>query len=309
MNALAGILGIAVVAGVNLYAAILTLGLGLRFGWIQGLPGELQILQHPGVLAAAAVFYTAEFVADKVPFFTPIWDAVHTFIRPVGAALLAFGAAGDLHPAAQVAAVLIAGPVALGMHSSKMGIRLLAHAAPEPVTHSAISIAEDVGVIGLLLLAYNYPYIAVPVLLALLGAMVWLAPLLLRILRLAVSGTIVWLESMAGPASQSEVPGWARRGASGAHLTRVFGRKGPFPRLCLGYLTEDALVYRKWLQPRVRKLAGIPGARLEKGVFVDILILSNGVSFYLTKDWSRDWERMDGGQQIRQALQKPAELS
>lgn len=164
MATLSGILGLAIAGGVNIYLAVLTLGAGIRWGWFQSLPGELEILAHPIVLGVAAVFYAADFIADKVPFVTPLWDSVHTVVRPVGVALLAFGAAAKLDPLVQALAVLAAGSVALGTHSTKMGVRLAAHAAPEPVTHSALSVAEDLGVIGLLVLAFTYPWIAIPVL-------------------------------------------------------------------------------------------------------------------------------------------------
>ena len=86
------VLGLAIGAGLNLYAAVLMTGLGIRYGWLPQLPTELQVLGHPAVLGVAGVMYAAEFIADKVPFFTPIWDGIHTFIRPVGGALLALGA-------------------------------------------------------------------------------------------------------------------------------------------------------------------------------------------------------------------------
>ncbi len=160
---LSGILGLAVAAGVNLYLAVLTIGLSLRFGWLSGVPESLGILAHPVVLTAAGVLYVADFIADKIPFVTPVWDTVHTVIRPAGAAFLAMGAAAKLDPMMQALAVLAAGSIAFGTHSTKMGVRLTAHAVPEPVTHSVISIAEDVGVVALLALAYTHPWIAIPV--------------------------------------------------------------------------------------------------------------------------------------------------
>lgn len=165
---LSGILGLAVAAGVNLYLAVLTVGLSLRFGWLSGVPESLHILAHPVVLTVAGGLYLVEFVADKVPFVTPVWDTVHTVIRPVGAAFLALGAAAKLDPLMQALAVLAAGSIAFGTHSTKMGVRLTAHAVPEPVTHSVISVAEDVGVVALLALVYTHPWIAIPVILGLL---------------------------------------------------------------------------------------------------------------------------------------------
>jgi len=182
LQTLSGILGLSFVSGVNLYATILTVGLGLHYGWIHGLPDDLNILGHPVVLVIAGIFYAAEFIADKVPFFTPIWDAVHTVIRPLGAAALALGAASDMNPLMKTIAVIVGGSVALSTHSTKMGMRLAAHAVPEPATHSAISIAEDVGVVGLAALTTTHPLIALPVILLLMAGMLFLIRMAFRAL-------------------------------------------------------------------------------------------------------------------------------
>ena len=147
------------------------------------MPPDLQVLAHPVVLIAAGATYAVEFIADKAPFITPVWDVIHTVIRPLGASLLALGAAGNLDPKMQVLAVLAGGSIALGTHSTKMGVRLAAHAIPEPVTHSLISLAEDVGVVGLLILAWQHPLIAIPVLLGLLALCTWMLMVVSRGLR------------------------------------------------------------------------------------------------------------------------------
>jgi len=290
VEALSAILGIALVSGVNLYAAILTLGLGLRFGLISGLPPELAIVSHPAVLVAAGLFYAAEFVADKIPFVTPFWDGVHTVIRPVGAALLAFGAAAELSPAAQIAAVLFAGSVALGSHSTKMGVRLLAHATPEPTTHSVISLAEDFGVVALLLFAYEYPRIALPVLGGLLLVMLWMLPLLLRILRFIVACLLGRLLSFGADADKSDVPVWILERAPGAMPVRLFVRRGRAPKLAMGYLAGDEFHYKHWLGIRKCRVSGLAQATLSRGLFAEVIVLADGSSFYLTKEWRKCWE-------------------
>jgi hypothetical protein len=184
---LAGLLALALGSGVNLYATALTLGLSARFGWISGLPPELGVLGHPLLLTLAGTLYAVEFIADKVPFITPVWDAIHTFIRPLGAALLASQAAAELDPVVRVAAVLLSGSVALAAHSGKMGARLAAHSVPDPVTHSAISIAEDFGVVSVLVLAWQHPLIALPVLIVVLLGLA----LLLRVFYRAIKGHFV----------------------------------------------------------------------------------------------------------------------
>jgi hypothetical protein len=85
-----------------------------------------------------------------------------------------------LSPAARIAAILLSGTVALGTHSAKMSARLAAHTVPDPVTHSAISVAEDIGVVALLALAWSHPYIALPILITII---ILLAVLLRMIIR------------------------------------------------------------------------------------------------------------------------------
>ena len=290
VEALSAILGIALVSGVNLYAAILTLGLGLRYGLISGLPPELAVVSHPAVLIVAGAFYIAEFVADKVPFVTPLWDGLHTFIRPVGAAMLAFGAAAQWSPLAQVAAVLFAGSVALGTHSTKMGVRLLAHAAPEPGTHSLISLAEDFGVVALLLFTYHYPHIALPVLSALLLAMLWMLPVLARILRFIVACFLGRVFSFLFDAGAADVPAWVLERAGAGVAVRLFARKGRLPRLVSGYLVGDSFFYRRWFRTRKCDFPGWRQATVSRGLFAEVVLLPDGTSFYLTKEWRKCWE-------------------
>ena len=180
---IASVLGLAVASGLNVYAAVLTVGLGVRLGWLTGLPPELNILASTWVLGLAGALYAVEFIADKIPFITPIWDAVHTFIRPLGGALLAVGATGQMNPMVQAMAGLVGGTVALGTHSTKTGARLAAHAVPEPVTHSLISVGEDFSAVGLLMLVFHYPLIGIGVVAVLVVGMILMIPFLYKVLK------------------------------------------------------------------------------------------------------------------------------
>src|SRR5690349_7279265 len=85
---LIGTLGLAMgsswVSGINLYAAVATLGLLGRFAHLQ-LPGDLNVLTSWWVIGVAIALYLIEFFADKIPYLDSAWDAVHTFIRvPAG---------------------------------------------------------------------------------------------------------------------------------------------------------------------------------------------------------------------------------
>jgi len=140
-------MGIAWASGINLYAAIATLGLLGATGNMV-LPPELQILQDPAVIAAAGLMYCVEFFADKVPGVDTAWDTVHSFIRIPAGAILAAMAVGDVSPAAELAALIVGGGLAATSHSLKAGSRILINTSPEPVSNWTASVGEDVVVVA-----------------------------------------------------------------------------------------------------------------------------------------------------------------
>jgi len=149
-------LGAGFSSGLNLYATVATLGLLQRFGVLH-LPPALQVLSHPWVLGVAIALYLTEFFADKIPYFDTIWDAIHTFIRPPAAALLAFAAAGGAAPEWRWGAALLAGGVALASHGTKASARAAVNASPEPLSNWALSFGEDVLAVWLTWMATAHP--------------------------------------------------------------------------------------------------------------------------------------------------------
>ena len=80
-------MGIAWASGINLYAAIATLGILGATGNMVVPPG-LEVVQHPAVIAAAGLMYCVEFFADKIPGVDTGWDTIHTFVRIPAAGVL-----------------------------------------------------------------------------------------------------------------------------------------------------------------------------------------------------------------------------
>jgi hypothetical protein len=136
-------MGASWVSGINLYAAVATLGLLGRFAHLQ-LPGELQVVTSWWVIGVAVVLYVIEFVADKVPYIDSTWDVVHTFIRVPAGAVLAASAFGDFDRSIQVVALLLGGGLALSSHGTKAATRAMLNASPEPVSNWVASIVEDI---------------------------------------------------------------------------------------------------------------------------------------------------------------------
>ena len=136
-------MGASWVSGINLYAAVATLGLLGRFAHLQ-LPGELEVLTSWWVIGIALALYVVEFVADKVPYIDSTWDVIHTFIRVPAGAILAASAFGDFDRSIQVIALLLGGGLALSSHGTKAATRAMLNASPEPVSNWIASIAEDI---------------------------------------------------------------------------------------------------------------------------------------------------------------------
>jgi hypothetical protein len=184
-----GTLGLALGAGfssgLNLYATVATLGLLQRFGVLH-LPESLQVLSHPWVLGIAITLYLIEFFADKFPYFDTIWDAVHTFIRPPAAALLAFAAAGGAAPEWRWGAALLAGGVALTAHGTKASARAAVNTSPEPFSNWFLSFGEDVLAVWLTWMATAHPLATTIVVAALVALSAFLVYHLFRFARRAI---------------------------------------------------------------------------------------------------------------------------
>ena len=176
-----GIAGsVSLLAGWRLYLSLFATGLAMRLGAIP-LPEQLSgldVLANPWVMGAAALAAVAEFFADKVMWLDSAWDAVHTFIRPVGGALLALAIVDPGDPAWQVVAFLLGGGASLAAHAGKAGARGVVNASPEPVSNIVVSTGEDVATAGLLYVVYEYPWVAAgvaAVLLLIALGLLWLA--------------------------------------------------------------------------------------------------------------------------------------
>ena len=176
-------MGAAWAAGINLYAAIATLGI-LSVTGNMTLPPDLQVLANPLVIGAACLMFAVEFIADKMPGVDTGWDTIHTFIRIPAGALLAAGAVGELNPAVSLAAALLGGTLAAGTHGMKAGSRLLINTSPEPLTNWTASMVEDIMVIGGIWAAVNHPWVFLVLLAIFILLMIWLLPKVWRGIKL-----------------------------------------------------------------------------------------------------------------------------
>ena len=167
---------VSLLAGWRLYFVTFATGLAMKLGWI-ALPEQLQaldVLASNWVIGIAATGAIAEFFADKIAWVDSAWDAVHSFVRPVGGALLSLAIVDAGDPAWQVASFLLGGGAAFLAHAGKAGARTMVNASPEPFSNIAVSTAEDVATGGLLALAIANPIAAALIALILVIASLWL---------------------------------------------------------------------------------------------------------------------------------------
>src|SRR5213595_7541 len=192
LNLLSVALGLACLAGLNLYLTVFATGLAIHYHWIVLAPQyqSLSALDQPVLIIISGVLFLLEFFADKIPWIDSVWDAVHTIIRPIGGALLAIQVVGHAGPTVDVLIVLLAGTTSLATHTAKATTRLLSNTSPEPFSNIALSVGEDAAVLGGLALLPYHPIIAFSIFLIALAAFFYFAPKILRATKVKL--WLVW---------------------------------------------------------------------------------------------------------------------
>ncbi len=143
----------------------------------------LEILGNWGVIAVSGTLFAVEFVADKIPGFDMIWNALHTFIRVPVAGLLAYRASSHLSPEMQLLATLGGAAIAMVAHSSKTAVRAVVTPSPEPISNITLSAGEDGIAIGLAWLLTQHPWTAASIAIAFIVIAILMTRWVVRALR------------------------------------------------------------------------------------------------------------------------------
>jgi len=167
---------VSLLAGWRLYLVVFATGLAMKYGWV-ALPDQLRaldVLANHWIIGIAGIGALAEFFADKVAWVDSAWDAIHSFIRPLGGAMLSLAIVDSADPTWQVGSFLLGGGAALVAHAGKAGARTLVNASPEPFSNVVVSTGEDVATAGLLALAIANPIAAALIAAILVILSLWL---------------------------------------------------------------------------------------------------------------------------------------
>jgi len=300
-------MGLGLLAGIRLYATVFALGLAIRMGWfhLSSAFSHLDVLAQMPILVLSGAGLAIEFFADKIPWLDSIWDSIHTFIRPIGAAVLGATALGSFDPATKLLIALLCGGIAFTGHSSKAATRLVANHSPEPFSNLGLSFAEDLFVPFGLWVAFDHPKLAIAMVCLFLVLFAWLSPKIFRLLFVSWTALRTLLFKLFGdgpeavePSIPNQVSGSVRRALEEIPFQRLppgYGDKLGLPaisgihcvatstipglRNSLGYLcaTPDALVFvaRRMFRLRTHSIAwgDLKESSLRRGIFFDPLVL------------------------------------
>ena len=151
---------IAAACGLRAFLPLLALSLGVRYHLVHVDHAAEWIASTPALVTLiwAAVL---EIAADKVPAIDHLLDLVATGLRPAAAALAAWCTFEGLHPALAIAAALILGGGAMGIHVAKAKVRLGSSMLTLGGANPVLSFVEDAISGGLSALAVLAPIAAV----------------------------------------------------------------------------------------------------------------------------------------------------
>ncbi|MFC7430340.1 MULTISPECIES: DUF4126 domain-containing protein [unclassified Agrococcus] len=164
--------GLAAAAGMNAYVPLLAVGVANRFlPQLMQLPEGWQWLSNEWVLGIVAVLLVVEVVADKIPAVDTVNDVLQTVVRPTAGGLV-FGSSSTAStlavtdPAAffssnQWVPIAVGAVIALAVHGTKMAVRPVANVATGGAAAPVISTFEDVGAVGMTVLAFVMPVLVV----------------------------------------------------------------------------------------------------------------------------------------------------
>ena len=310
---LSALLGISFTSGINLYLTICMVGLAFKLdvGDKVGLEG-LKALDSWPLIIICGVMFLIEFVADKLPAIDHVWNAIHSFIRPVAAAAIAVLVVTTNRDASSIEWILAglgAAMVATTTNAAKVGSRVMLAASPEPFSDVILSLAGDGLVLIIVPLAIAYPVPTAIVCLVLLAVLAYLLPRFWRgmvfVLRISWHAIVAIFvrDSVAdaladmGPEDADALAkvNLADKKADLVLQANVKGLRGA------GWLRRGKLiligshavfVYRKWFGWRVAKMPieTIAHARLRRRLLSNLLWIQTpkgGISFLTTRRTDR----------------------
>ncbi|MDP9800428.1 putative membrane protein [Arcanobacterium wilhelmae] len=183
--------GLAAAAGLNAYIPYLFVAVLARFTNVIELPASLSWISSWWSIVLATLLLLSEIVLDKIPAIDTVNDAVASFIRPATGGLIfaATTAAANFENSSPLFTEhpwigVLLGIVFAGItHGGKMAARPVVNAGTFGLGAPVVSTAEDTTSAALSLTAVFFPVIALIIMVALFGMIIWVVTKLVRSAR------------------------------------------------------------------------------------------------------------------------------
>ncbi len=174
-------MGLSAAAGLNAYIPFLVVALIARFTDYITLPVGYEWIESSWAIGIGAALLLAEVILDKIPAVDTINDTIQTFIRPSMGGLIfaATTAAAQLDNStwlkenpwvSVVLGVIISGLV----HTGKMAARPVINVGTVGAGAPVVSTVEDIGSLGLSLIALIAPVLVILALALLAWLLIWM---------------------------------------------------------------------------------------------------------------------------------------
>ena len=178
--------GLAFASGLNAYLPLLSFALSVRWLHLYTVSPHFAFITQSWFIAALLILTLLDFIADKIPLINHLWNAVHTFVRPMAGAVVAVVASSHALPVTPISAVpsmagsgvavvalsafpfpgvgllvilIIGGVLAALSHTTKTTARLVSTITTAGFLNIILSLIEDVLVFIVILLSLFAPTI------------------------------------------------------------------------------------------------------------------------------------------------------
>jgi hypothetical protein len=166
LASLCGAFGLSAAAGLNAWLPLFGAALAQRLELVE-LAQPFDDLSGTGALTVLGVLTLADFIGDKIPAVDHVLHAVGTVVAPVSGAALFAGQTGAETDLPTLAAIVLGGATAESIHAGRATLRPLSTATTAGIGNPVLSLLEDVGSLGLTVVAFALPVLALVMVLGL----------------------------------------------------------------------------------------------------------------------------------------------
>lgn len=172
--------GLAFASGLNAYLPLLAFSISVRWLNLYKVNPNMAFITQNWFIAALVILTILDFIADKIPLIDHVWDAIHTVVRPIAGAVVAyassqylpgsslphvnflpvsgtvFAALSSTIPVTGVVLlviILVGGGLAALSHTTKSTTRLVSTVTTFGFLNIGLSVLEDILVVIFILLS------------------------------------------------------------------------------------------------------------------------------------------------------------